>query len=656
MSSRRKIIGWTFPPTNGGRIDGYNDPGISIFDGSRLRSLARETVQNSMDARIPSSRGPVNVTFELKKLSCRKEFHLDSLAKHCRACLDHLGTSTDNKAKSFFKDALVVLKDSNNGIWFLCVSDRNTTGLRGEHWKALVKMQGTSVKDDLGAGGSFGIGKYAPFATSALRTVGYWTSFTENGKITEIFQGKSVLMSHKFGRQQNERQGTGFFGIKDGCCELTGTDIPIPFRLSDRNGDLIQGTAIWISGVSPESFSRMDIAQSVIESFFNAIDANKLVVVLEPADDGDEFQEMEISSGNLGRWIDHLLGSNPKSKELRIVKTLRNLMKSRNPDVTLDDSDLGLCKLWIRVDDSLQRSVVGLLRGTGMLITTNQPRLIRFPGLRSFASVCMFDSEEGNSLLRQMENPQHNEFQPERLPKGDRIRGKKALQRVSQWIREQIRKRAARHSTESSDELPELARFLPDTDSPTPLSSSSSARGDESDFDARERRILWRPRRSRLRARQRAFPPADSSEGGDGDELGQEGGQGGGTGQGDRKSVGHQEGEGIGGSGTRGGNIGRVLVELEDVRVLPSKLTSDRYRVSFTPRKSARVHVHIAEEGDSVAYERDDIAAYRVVDQQKLSLKSIDVVKGERFEFEMTGRHGSFDSAWRITATEEKTA
>ena len=29
-------IGWRFPPTNGGRIDGFNDPGIAHFTGGAL--------------------------------------------------------------------------------------------------------------------------------------------------------------------------------------------------------------------------------------------------------------------------------------------------------------------------------------------------------------------------------------------------------------------------------------------------------------------------------------------------------------------------------------------------------------------------------------------------------------------------------------------
>ncbi len=43
-------IGWRFPPTNGGAGDGFNDSGIAHFKGSPISSLARETIQNSLDA------------------------------------------------------------------------------------------------------------------------------------------------------------------------------------------------------------------------------------------------------------------------------------------------------------------------------------------------------------------------------------------------------------------------------------------------------------------------------------------------------------------------------------------------------------------------------------------------------------------------------
>ena len=153
-------IGWRFPPTNGGRVDGFNDPGIAHFTGAPLPSLARETIQNSLDASLALDE-PVHVSFELIYLHPGDVGH-DDLAIAIDGSIqmagdDPLAGAALAAAKSIMSDKIPCLR----------VSDRNTTGLRGDHWRALVKMQGVSHKPELeGAGGSHGIGKYAPFAVS----------------------------------------------------------------------------------------------------------------------------------------------------------------------------------------------------------------------------------------------------------------------------------------------------------------------------------------------------------------------------------------------------------------------------------------------------------------------------------------------------------
>ena len=226
MSSQ---VGWRFPPTNGGRIDGYNDPGIAHFGGAPLSSLARETIQNSLDAQLASEEA-VHVSFELAWLAPH-DIGGNELKRAVAACKDE--TEEDKVVGPALAIAARLLGRSE--LTCLRVSDRNTIGLRGEHWRALVKMQGVSHKPDVvGAGGSYGIGKYAPFAVSALRTVFYWTSYRENGKLFEKCQGKSVLMSHQ--GTEGETQGTGFYGNKAGCSELTGDAHSRVLQDNDTNG------------------------------------------------------------------------------------------------------------------------------------------------------------------------------------------------------------------------------------------------------------------------------------------------------------------------------------------------------------------------------------------------------------------------------------
>ena len=254
-------IGWRFPPTNGGRVDGFNDPGIAHFSGSPMSSLAREAIQNSLDARGGLGT-PVHVSFELIDLS-PEEMGRDELADVIEACRQV--AQGDPMAERGLEAAGKMISGDTTPC--LRVSDQNTTGLRGDQWRTLVKMQGVSLKPGVdGAGGSHGIGKYAPFAVSALRTVFYWTCYQQNGKEVGYFQGKSVLMSHQ--NNEGETQGTGFYGIKEACRELGAQQISDRFRVVTPERRPVHGTCLTIAGFRASKDWRRDIAASVVQNFF----------------------------------------------------------------------------------------------------------------------------------------------------------------------------------------------------------------------------------------------------------------------------------------------------------------------------------------------------------------------------------------------------
>ena len=63
-----KQIKWNFPENNDGPEEGLNDSGVETFKGSPVESLAREIIQNSLDA-LYKSNEPVRVVFELKDVN-----------------------------------------------------------------------------------------------------------------------------------------------------------------------------------------------------------------------------------------------------------------------------------------------------------------------------------------------------------------------------------------------------------------------------------------------------------------------------------------------------------------------------------------------------------------------------------------------------------
>ena len=127
-------IGWKFPSNNGGRIDGFNDPGIAHFSGQRVSKLAREVIQNALDARKDKNE-PVHVSFELVTLKTR-DFGRDELMKAVLSC-------QEENDDPVFEDQLKEAENSLSSDYISClrISDRYTTGLVGNNLMSLIKMQ-----------------------------------------------------------------------------------------------------------------------------------------------------------------------------------------------------------------------------------------------------------------------------------------------------------------------------------------------------------------------------------------------------------------------------------------------------------------------------------------------------------------------------------
>ena len=637
-------IGWRFPPTNGGRIDGFNDPGIAHFTGAPLASLARETIQNSLDASLAPDE-PVHVSFELINVQPGKVGQ-DELAMAINASIQTVGddplasAALTAAAKSVMTDKIPCLR----------VSDRNTTGLPGDHWRALVKMQGVSHKELEGAGGSHGIGKYAPFAVSTLRTVFYWSCFREDGKVQERFQGKSVLMSHT-NAEDEETQGTGFFGVKEDCRELT-QNIPPIFRLLDQHKCPLQGTSLTIMGFRETDDWRRRVAASTIGNFFYAIGTGRLTIIVEPE---ESSELMEIDHGTLEKWFQHLTkDTDPDDPEntaddpLREAQNFWKLTKDE-PVAEKQDSELGHCRLWIHSAEGLP-SKVAFVRRTGMLVTAQQLGLIRFHGYREFAALCVFEDPAGNELLRRMENPKHDQFEPDRLPKDDRSRGRSALKRITDWIRSEIRKQAGPPEGGKKTVLSELAAYLPDYQSEEPFDDA----GHDGDEDSGEPGFGEQVTLS-LKPVRRPAPPiapvddrSDLDGKSEGDDAGAEGGAGTDSGSEGGGNGGEGEGDGQGGTGTRVGGSRQRGIPISRVRILPIVGRKNCYQLSFMADADGIVRLAFEEAGDSSTMPRDDIRAVA----EDAPLDRVRVAKGQRTVVEITSDGSIEGRAWRLSAVE----
>lgn len=634
-------VGWKFPPTNGGKEDGWKDPGIANFTGAPLSSLARETIQNSLDAR-KSEAVPVEVVFELVTLN-PAEIGAEELRVAVVASIMAANDQQDSGASQALGKAVDIL--GRKGIPCLRVYDLNTTGLPERNWHALVKMQGLSQKEGQGAGGSYGIGKYAPFAVSALRTVFYWTCYYDQNHLEqEKFQGRAVLMSH--GDSAARTQGTGFYGIKENCEALIDS-IPDRLRLRDKQGNLVHGTSLLITGFSEERNWRRRIASNVIENYFYAIDKGNLKVLVEPDSNAVGLTEFEIDSGTLANWF-YMLEDQSASEEeedgsaLKRAKAYWELVDGSIEPLEKQDHDLGHCKLFIKVGEGLP-SRVALVRRTGMLVTDQQTNLLRFPLHQGFAAMCVFEDTDGNELLRRMENPQHDKFQPDQLPQEERDKGHRALARITRWIRDEIRKQAGPKETGQTTALSELAAYLPDQYPDEPF---DDAVNDDSEGQ-RERGFGDRVTLT-LKPSRRPAPPLPKGEDDDaegyGDDVGGSGGDAGSGNGGGGGTGGPGDGEGEGGAGGQSGGAVRKLLPISAVRVLQIPGSDNRYRLSFKSHRTGNAAIEIEEAGDSNANPLEDV---RIVEGGALALTT-----GERASLEIVADNPIQHRALRVAAVE----
>jgi hypothetical protein len=201
-------IGWHHPTDDSDQWDGFNDSGMEHFTGSPIQHLAREVNQNSLDA---GEDGIVEVRIELREVNVSEIPNLDELKANlscCNVASDH----ESKKAKTFFQASLAELEKPK--ISALTISDHNTRGMKGpaqngSPFYAFMKAKGQSRKGNDAATGSYGIGKFAPYAVSKLRTIFISTVYQDdNGEFIQLSQGKSILMSHH--RDGKLRQGVGF--------------------------------------------------------------------------------------------------------------------------------------------------------------------------------------------------------------------------------------------------------------------------------------------------------------------------------------------------------------------------------------------------------------------------------------------------------------
>lgn len=415
--------------------EGPIDPAQQYFEGSHAdHAIVRETGQNTLDNPSASASGPIKMEFELATMKVDDipgiaglRQHLDAVAQQTAGQQGH---DRMMKASALAKGASIPV---------LRISDYNTTGLTGKESLAskgsplsrLTRGKGGSVDDD--RGGSFGIGSAVGPMASDLCTVIY-TSIPEDTKHS-VMAAYTRLATHAI--DDINYRAEGYF------TRLNLNDDFEYLRPAPRIGPFVErsepGTDIYVLGyrMADQDANLERVRDAVIDNFLVAIATGKMVV------EGRACGQ---------RW---LLDSDSLPDYTRMrpeAHAFYEALQDPNPAETVIE-ELGKIRLYINIDDRLERKLHTItMRRPLMAIDTFRHNSIS----AKYAAILVCDSEKGNKYLRQLEPPQHHEWDAAREPS----RGKAVITGLKAFVRDELRDRI---STEIGDEvkIEGLSRFLP---------------------------------------------------------------------------------------------------------------------------------------------------------------------------------------------------
>jgi len=464
-------LNWIFPSNNGGEVDGFNNASIDTFNGTKLFSVVRETIQNSMDARLDEGK-PVRVSFTLSDIEKNKAVGINELVPFLKSAAQTARSQQEETHTSVkFFDHAVEAVNSAKTIPVFTISDFNTCGLEGDYddtdptfkgdkWYALIKGSGLSQKSTDGALGSFGHGSKAPFAASSLRTVFYYSQISKKGRLEGRFQGKSILQSIRL-KNATMSQGTGYFSASDQCDPILDSNIPNWIKsLRDTSG---KGTGTTIVVPFPDLGSVADnfwqeMQISIIHNFYLAIKNGNLEI---------DFNGVgSLNSKNLvpqfKELIKNLLEKMPEGFEekmalLECAKTIEFFTPEKIG--VLKSKPFGRVSWYMRTGEDVTWRGVGIARQNGMLITEDPPGLLRFPGTKPFDLFICVEGESGSKILRSIEDPSHTKFEFERIPDLDeRYEAEIAYKAFLKEVRQIVLEHAAMDASEEEfiDDLNEF--------------------------------------------------------------------------------------------------------------------------------------------------------------------------------------------------------
>lgn len=418
---------WDFPLLGTGNQSGNNIAAITMFKGTGIMDgLAREVCQNSLDAKDKELGDdvPVKVNFELVDINKNDFPMFEGYRTALENSIEYWSTSSLSTPKimEFLNNVKTAL--DSDVIPMLVMSDYNTVGLNGvnaEHgqksfWNLLVNTEGISIKQDENSAGSFGIGKNAPFAYSALNLVFYNTLAKDGGR---AFEGVTRLVTsqREYNGTMRETQPIGkYLYLED---EYTGRPILPSDGCALASIDVFNrsavGTDVAVVGFKKSEYDDWEnkISVAIIKNFILSIMNGKLEVTVKSSEALYEINKDKIE--------DLLYRTFKDDAQLKYtVQIYETIKKGQRKTVKIAEKDD--LTIYTRYDESYAQSL-SRFRSTGMLINTTTESLPHFSVVVIVNDVGEF---ELSKTLRESEPPQHTEWKAKNITDNRELHNKAA--------------------------------------------------------------------------------------------------------------------------------------------------------------------------------------------------------------------------------------
>lgn len=432
MAGREKNCKWYFADQPNVQEVGPNNAMEQSFKNHPYAALVRESIQNSLDA-VDDKSVPVQVVFSFREMNGCDYPEFFSLKEHIKGCLDYY--SNNYNAKAIYEPMMKFFADEthHNHLGYIRVSDYNTKGMSYEKDKtdspfyAFVRSAGVSAKDDTSAGGSFGFGKAAYYLLSPISTIMVSTC-TKNGD--RFFEGASSLCTHTY--QGKKKVAFGYYDDQEGKPISYEADIPAQFRRAEP------GTDINILGfkMKYKDEAVKEMIEAVLRNFWFAVYEGKLEVnvndvvnitkntiadLMEEYFEGIEDNTRKAGYYNPRPYFDAVRFANTSSK-YRLIEEKLPLLGH-------------VCFYVFKCKGAADK--IAYMRAPQMLVYSQKNKTNY-----GMYGVFYCDSEEGNDMLRNMENPAHTEWKATNWRSRGRQNGmgRQVLRELDEFINECLNK------------------------------------------------------------------------------------------------------------------------------------------------------------------------------------------------------------------------